>query len=85
MTEKEAALPSFEETYIRLEKILEKMNFGNPTLDESLTLYEEADRLITSCNTRLLEAEQKIEILIKNREGTLALNEQNKPATQNFS
>lgn len=76
---------SFEQAYGRLESILEKMNSGKLSLDESLKLYEEADTLIKACSARLSAAEQKIEILIKNREGTLALNEVGAPQTQSFS
>jgi exodeoxyribonuclease VII small subunit len=83
MTEKEKPA-SFEESYARLEQILEKMNSGKISLDDSLKLYEEADGLITSCQIRLQEAERKIEILIKNRSGELLLNENGKPVTQEF-
>ncbi len=83
MTEEQP--PSFEEAYARLEQILEKMNSGKISLDESIKLYEEADKLIASCTQRLNEAERKIEVLIKNREGDLALSEQQKPLTQPFA
>lgn len=76
--------PNFEQAFARLEQILEQMNSGKANLDDSLKLYEEADTLITSCNKRLSEAEQKIEILVKNRSGDLALNEQGSPLTQPF-
>ncbi|MGE5196018.1 MAG: exodeoxyribonuclease VII small subunit [Anaerolineae bacterium] len=75
---------SFEDAYARLEQILEKMNSGKASLDESLKLYEEADHLIASCTKRLSDAEKKIEMLIKQRNGDLVLNEQGKPATQEF-
>ena len=58
---------SFEAAYERLEEILEKMNTEQVSLDSALSLYEEADSLIGDCQKRLTEAEQKIEILIKNR------------------
>lgn len=74
----------FEEAYSRLEQILEKMNSGKLSLEDSLLLYEEADRLIASCNAQLLDAEQKVEILLKNREGELLLSETKKPLTQEF-
>lgn len=76
---------SFEAAFARLEEILEKMNTGTISLDESLALYEEADRLIARCSKRLNEAERKIEILIKNRGGELALGQDQKPVTQDFS
>ncbi|MES2344739.1 MAG: exodeoxyribonuclease VII small subunit [Chlamydiota bacterium] len=85
MTEEQQAPPSFEQAYVRLEQILEKMNSGKASLEEAIKLYEEADKLISSCNVRLNEAERKIETLIKSREGELLLSEENKPLTQSFS
>lgn len=76
---------SFEQAFARLETILEQMNSGKASLDDSLKLYEEADNLISSCNKRLNEAETKIEMLIKNRNGEVALNEQGQPLTQPFT
>lgn len=71
--------PKFEEALERLEEIVEKMNSGKTELDESLKLFEEADKLIVSCHKRLNEAEKKIEILIKNRNGDLELDAQGNP------
>ncbi|MDR3624906.1 MAG: exodeoxyribonuclease VII small subunit [Chlamydiales bacterium] len=76
---------SFEESFVRLEKILESINSGALSLEDSLTLYEEADALIIACNKKLSEAERKVEILIKNRQGELALGADQKPLTQEFS
>ena len=75
---------NFEKAFHRLEEILEKLNSGDTPLDESLKLYEEADRLINSCNRKLVDAEKKIEILIKNRNGELALGQDHRPITQDF-
>ncbi len=80
MTEKQ----TFEDAYDRLEEILEKMNAEQVSLDDALSLYEEADGLIISCQKRLNEAEQKIEILLKNREGSLEINEKGIPKTDDF-
>jgi exodeoxyribonuclease VII small subunit len=75
---------SFEAAFERLEAILQMMNTGSISLDDSLKLYEEADGLIAICNKRLNEAERKIEILIKNRNGDLQLGSDNKPVTQEY-
>ncbi len=83
MTEKEEPI-SFEEAYARLEKILEKMNSGQVSLDGSLKLYGEADALIASCQKQLSEAERKIEKLIKTRSGELVLDEEGSPMTEQF-
>lgn len=60
---------SFEKAFERLEQILEKMNSGKTPLEESLKLFEEAEKLINSCSQRLTSAEQKIEQLVKNKQG----------------
>ncbi len=73
---------SFEAAFSRLEAILERMNSTSVSLDESLKLFEEADKLITLCNQRLNDAERKIEMLIKTRNGDLALGPDQKPMTQ---
>jgi exodeoxyribonuclease VII small subunit len=75
---------TFEAAFSRLEEILERMNSGAITLDESLTLYEEADQLILLCNKRLNSAERRIETLIKNRAGELVQGNDQKPLTQDY-
>ncbi len=60
---------TFESAYSRLEVILNELNSGKVSLENALKLYEEADKLITWCNRELCQAEKKIEVLIKNREG----------------
>jgi exodeoxyribonuclease VII small subunit len=76
---------SFENALARLEKILEQINSGGVSLEESVRLYEEADKLIVLCNKQLTEAEQKVEILIKNRQGEVMMGPEQKPMTQEFS
>jgi exodeoxyribonuclease VII small subunit len=80
MTEKH----TFESAFARLEEIVEKMHHESITLDESLKLYEEGDALIQLCGKKLQEAETKIEMLIKNREGDLSLDENKKPHVKEF-
>jgi len=75
---------SFEDSFHRLEQILEKMNSGSVSLDESIHLYEEADRLISHCTKKLQEAEKTIEVLQKNRAGDVVMGTDHKPQTQPF-
>lgn len=77
--------PSFEEAFNRLEEILERMNSNTISLDESLALYEEADKLINICSKRLTDAEKKVEMLIKNRNGDVQFGPDQKPLTQELS
>lgn len=74
----------FEASFSRLEEILERLNSGNVSLDDSLKLYEEADKLILACNRRLTQAERRIEMLMKNRSGELSLGSDQHPLTQDF-
>ena len=63
---------SFEQAFERLEKILETMNTGKVSLEDSLKLFEEAEKLMRLCGTRLQAAEQKIEQLVKGRNGEIS-------------
>jgi exodeoxyribonuclease VII small subunit len=83
LTQNELEL-SFEAAFARLEEILERMNSGAISLDDSLLLYEEADRLIAVCNKRLNEAERRVEILVKNRNGELVIGNDEKPLMQDY-
>jgi exodeoxyribonuclease VII small subunit len=80
----ESPLISFEAAFARLEAILERLNGGTISLDDSLKLYEEADRLIAFCNKQLNEAERKIEILDKNRTGEVVLGQDKRPLMQEY-
>ncbi len=75
---------SFEKAFERLEQILEAMNSGKTPLEESIKLFEEAEKLMRLCGSRLNAAEQKIEKLIKSRTGEVALDETQKPKTEPF-
>lgn len=74
---------SFEKAFERLEQILNTMNSGKTPLEESLKLFEEAEKLIQTCSKRLVLAEQKIEQLIKNK-GELVLDAEQRPKTEIF-
>ena len=76
---------SYEKAFERLEQILEQMNSGKTPLEESLKLYEEAEKLMRSCTASLNTAEQKIELLIKDRNNEVALDANQKPKTEAFS
>ena len=71
MEHKENSSFSFEKAYARLEEILGLLNSGETPLEESLKFYEEANRLISLCSSKLNQAEQKIETLIKSRNGSV--------------
>ena len=63
MTRKKTAPPSFEESLSELEALVERMEGGDLTLEESLTAFERGISLTRRCQQALQTAEQKVEIL----------------------
>jgi exodeoxyribonuclease VII small subunit len=71
----------FEESLSKLESLVEKLEGEDLTLEDSLKAFEQGIRLARFCTKKLNEAEQKIEILLKDSDG----NEQTKPFDLNHS
>ena len=63
----------FEEAIEGLEKIVERLESGELSLEDSLAAFEDGVRLIKVCNQKLTEVEKKIELLIKDKDGKLQL------------
>ena len=63
------AREKFEEALNKLEKVVSRLEKGDIPLEESLKLFEEGVRLSRFCNQRLDEAERRVEILLKDKEG----------------
>jgi exodeoxyribonuclease VII small subunit len=72
---------TFEQAFQRLEAILERMNAQDIPLEESLVLFEEANGLLKLCHKRLADAGQRIDVIIKNRQGDLTLSPTGQPQT----
>lgn len=56
---------NFENALKRLEQIVQKLESGDLSLDESLKLFEEGVELSRLCTKKLSEAEGKVEKLVK--------------------
>lgn len=61
--------PSFESALTQLETIVEAMESGDVPLAELLAKFEEGNKLLKVCESRLKDAELKIELLKKQKEG----------------
>ncbi len=61
---------TFEEQIEKLEGIVEELENGNLSLEDSVTKFEEGIKISKECNKILEEAEKKITILI-NRDGEI--------------
>lgn len=64
--------PSFEDALTRLEAIVESMESGDVPLATLLAKFEEGTVLLKICESRLKEAELKIELLKKQKDGSTA-------------
>ena len=64
---------SFEESLERLENLVNKMESGDATLEQSLVWFEEGMDLINSCQVQLNNAEQKVQELVKKTDGKFYL------------
>ena len=65
----------FEEAFKRLEVIVGNLESGDLSLEESMKLFEEGIGLTEACKSKLEDAEQKIQLLLKNSDGKLNLEE----------
>ncbi len=82
----------FEDALKRLEKIVEELEDGSLSLDESLEKYEEGIKLSKTCAKKLEAARKKVEILLKSEDGSVELKpfdermaEEEKPAQRRRS
>jgi exodeoxyribonuclease VII small subunit len=64
-------LATFEESLKQLEKIVDQLERGDLPLEESLRLFEEGVRLSSACKQELDAAEGKVQILMKERDGSM--------------
>ena len=64
-------MPLFEESIKKLESIVEQMEKGDLSLEDSLKLFEEGVGLSATCKKELDSAEGKVQMLIKQRDGSL--------------
>jgi exodeoxyribonuclease VII small subunit len=61
--------PAFEAALAKLESIVESMESGDVPLAELLARFEEGNKLLKLCESRLKDAEIKIEQLRKQKDG----------------
>ena len=69
MSQEPAAFPSFEDSLSSLESIVARLERGDLPLEQAIAAYEEGRRLAETCSRRLVEVEQRIEILAKGADG----------------
>lgn len=60
---------SFEDALRELESVVHRLESGEATLDESIRLYEQGDRLRRRCAERLDEAQARVEAIRLDADG----------------
>jgi exodeoxyribonuclease VII small subunit len=65
----ESEAPAFEDALSQLEELVREMESDQMPLEELIKNYEEGTRLFKVCEKRLDEAQGRIEIIRKNRNG----------------
>jgi exodeoxyribonuclease VII small subunit len=72
MPSKKSAAFNFETSLEKLNQIVDTMEQGGLSLEESLKNFEEGIRITRECQAALKDAEQKVEIMIQ-KNGTFSL------------
>ncbi len=63
-----SATPSFEEQLAELERVVEQLERGELSLEDSVGLFERGMQLSEACKGQLATAESRIQVLLQPRE-----------------
>ncbi|MHB1585850.1 MAG: exodeoxyribonuclease VII small subunit [Acidiferrobacteraceae bacterium] len=66
---KKTAIPDFEAALAELERIVDRLESGQQTLEEALASFQRGIELTRVCQQGLKEAEQKVEQLVQEQGG----------------
>ena len=70
MADKPEKTQSFEKALARLEEIAAEMESGELGLEKMVAAFEEGQKLVKLCSSKLNEVEKKIEMLVKKSDVT---------------
>jgi exodeoxyribonuclease VII small subunit len=73
MAKKKEGVKNFEESFSRLEKILEKLESDDCSLEETIKLYEEGLTLTKFCYDKLNNAELRIKEINRSLKGDVEI------------
>ena len=69
MSEKNISEISFEKAMAELEEVINKLEYGEVPLEDSIKLYERGAELKKICEAKLKEAEQKVKNITLDKDG----------------
>jgi len=64
---------TFEVSLNELERIVQQLEDGDLSLEDSLQLFEQGVKLSRECQQRLAQAERRIEVLLKDASGNAVM------------
>ncbi len=68
-------MAKFEDDLAKLEGVVERLERGELTLDESVRLFEEGVKLSGACKQELESAEGRIQVLVEGKKGKMQVAE----------
>ena len=68
-------MQKFEDKLTELKKIVDELETGNVSLDESLKQFEVGTKLIKDCHKELEKFQRKISMLVENSNGEIEFKE----------
>jgi exodeoxyribonuclease VII small subunit len=68
----QVANPSFEANLRQLEQLVQQMEQGELTLEQSLSTFEQGVALTRACQQALDKAEQKVNLLLQDEQGAIS-------------
>ena len=70
---KEREEQRFEDVMGDLEEVVERLESGDLSLEDSLAVFEKGVKMVELCNKRLNEVEKRIDLLVKDRDGRIQI------------
>jgi len=68
-------MAGFEKHLTQLETVVERLERGDLTLDESVRLFEEGMKLSEACKAELEQAEGRVQVLVEGKGGKMQVAE----------
>jgi exodeoxyribonuclease VII small subunit len=68
-------MAGFEEHLTQLESVVERLEKGDLTLEDSVRLFEEGVKLSAACKAELEEAEGRVMVLVEGKGGKMEVKE----------
>ena len=73
MTKQDSQGLNFETAIESLEEVVEHLESGDLSLEDSLAAFEKGVGLVRYCNEKLNEVQKRVELLVRDKEGHLQL------------